>query len=216
MKTIKQTLALLAFTTCISSCAMILGIDSNTLMKVQKGMTKEEVTSILGKPMHRSFDHEVEGWTYEKGIAGSPGITVIALGFVDERLTYMDSYEKNINPPVAVYPSVEVGGEIHSRPHATGRVMNERDFQALYNKVKNKPFKDDQLELLEVGIGNKPLSCKQCVRMMLIYPFDDDRLEVLRIMAPNIVDRENYEEIIDALDFLSSEDKVRKIMGIRK
>lgn len=217
MRTIKLTLALLVFAICISSCATILGIDSNTLMRIQKGMTKQEVTSILGQPMHRSFDHEVEGWTYEKNIAGAPGITVIELGFVDGRLTYMDSYEKYTNPPVAVYPSVEVNGDIPSRPHVTvGRGMSERDFQSLYNKVKSKPFKDDQLELLENGIGNRKLSCKQCVRMMSIYTFDDDKLKVLKILAPNIADRENYDEIIDALDFISSEEKARHIWGIKK
>ena len=54
MKTIKLTLALLAFAICMGSCAMILGIDSNTLMKIQKGMTKEEITSILGQPIQRT------------------------------------------------------------------------------------------------------------------------------------------------------------------
>lgn len=94
--------------------------------------------------------------------------------------------------------------------------MNERDFLSLYNKVKSKPFKDDQLDLLEAGIGNRGLSCKQCVRMMSIYRFDDDKLEVLKILAPNISDRENYDEIINALDFISSEEKARSIMGIKK
>ena len=85
-----------------------------------------------------------------------------------------------------------------------------------YNKVKAKPFKDDQLDLLEAGIGNRGLSCKQCVRMMSIYRFDDDKLEVLKILAPNISDRENYDEIINALDFISSEEKARSILGIKK
>ena len=121
----------------------------------------------------------------------------------------MDSYEKYTNPPVAVYPSVEIGGEAPSRPHVSGgRGMNERDFLSLYNKVKSKPFKD--------GIGNRGLSCKQCVRMMSIYRFDDDKLEVLKILAPNISDRENYDEIINALDFISSEEKARSILGIKK
>ena len=159
----------------------------------------------------------MEGWRYEKSISGAPGITIIDLGFVDGKVTYMDSYEKYTNPPVAVYPSVEIGGEAPSRPHVSGgRGMNERDFQSLYNKVKSKPFKDDQLELLEAGIGNRGLSCKQCVRMMSIYRFDDDKLEVLKIIAPNISDRENYDEIIDALDFISSEEKARSILGIKK
>ena len=43
MKTIKLTLALLAFAICMGSCAMILGIDSNTLMKIQKGDRKSVV-----------------------------------------------------------------------------------------------------------------------------------------------------------------------------
>lgn len=74
----------------------------------------------------------------------------------------------------------------------------------------------DQLDLLEAGIGNRGLSCKQCVRMMSIYRFDDDKLEVLKILAPNISDRENYDEIINALDFISSEEKARSILGIKK
>ena len=54
------------------------------------------------------------------------------------------------------------------------------------------------------------------MRMMSIYRFDDDKLEVLKIIAPNISDRENYDEIINALDFISSEEKARSILGIKK
>ena len=42
------------------------------------------------------------------------------------------------------------------------------------------------------------------------------KLEVLKILAPNISDRENYDEIINALDFISSEEKARSILGIKK
>ncbi|KAA5429186.1 DUF4476 domain-containing protein, partial [Bacteroides cellulosilyticus] len=35
-------------------------------------------------------------------------------------------------------------------------------------------------------------------------------------LAPNISDRENYDEIINALDFISSEEKARSILGIKK
>ena len=94
MKTIKLTLALLVFAICMGSCAMILGIDSNTLMKIQKGMTKEEITSILGQPMHRSFDHEVEGWRYEKSISGAPGIDVYKRQ-VDDIACLFGAYHQN-------------------------------------------------------------------------------------------------------------------------
>lgn len=91
--------------------------------------------------------------------------------------------------------------------------MNERDFKELYNKVKAKPFKDDQLELLAVGAVNNFFTCNQCIRLMSIYTFDDDKLKVVELLAPHIVDRENYEDIIDSLSFLSSEEKVRKLFS---
>lgn len=72
---------------------------------------------------------------------------------------------------------------------------------------------NDQLELLSIGVGNRYFSCQQCIRLMSIYTFDDDKLKVLDIVAPRIADRENYEDIVDSLDFLSSQDKVRKMFA---
>ena len=48
MKTIKLTLALLAFMIGINSCASIIGSSKDIMMSVQKGMTQKEVSSILG------------------------------------------------------------------------------------------------------------------------------------------------------------------------
>lgn len=216
MKTMKMTFALFTLAICISGCASILGLEESTLMKIQKGMTQEEIVSILGQPIHRSFDHETEGWTYEKFFTKSPGITIIELGFEDEKLVFMDSYEKSPNPSVAVYPSIENNREVPYRPRpSVGNGMNERDFLSLYTKVESKPFKDDRLEMLRNSIGNRAVNCKQCIRMMSIFRFDDDKLEVLKILAPNISDRENYDEIIEALDFISSQEKAKKMLGIR-
>ena len=47
---------------------------------------------------------------------------------------------------------------------------------------------------------------------MSIYTFDDDKLEVLNIVAPQIIDFENQEEIIKSLSFISSEEKAEKIL----
>ena len=190
MKTIKLTLALLAFMIGINSCASIIGSSKDIMMSVQKGMTQKEVSSILGKPQYRRFDQETEQWEYVKLVAGgnlSTVTTSIVIDFVNGRVVGMNSFNTAPHPPVAVYPAIEVGdGTASSRPHVSGgRGMNERDFQSLYNKVKSKPFKDDQLE-------------------------------VLKIIAPNISDRENYDEIINALDFISSEEKARSILGIKK
>ena len=94
--------------------------------------------------------------------------------------------------------------------------MGDNDFQQLYNKVKQKPFKDDQLDILSLAAERRWFSGRQCVRLMSIYTFDDDKLKVLKILATRIVDRENYDEIINSLDFLSSENKAKEMLGISK
>lgn len=40
--------------------------------------------------------------------------------------------------------------------------------------------------------------------------FDDDKMKVLRIFAPNIVDPENYEAILDVIDSLFKKDDAKK------
>ena len=40
-------------------------------------------------------------------------------------------------------------------------------------------------------------------------------MKVLRIFAPNIVDPEHYEAILDVIDSLFKKDDAKKILGIR-
>ncbi len=94
--------------------------------------------------------------------------------------------------------------------------MKDEEFNAFYSKIKNKPFKDDQLELLQTGAENRFFTCKQCLRLMSIYTFDDDKLEVCRVIIPRIVDRENYDKIVDGVSFISSQEKVRAMFGLPK
>lgn len=138
-------------------------------------------------PDYRRFDHDFEQWEFIKADQLMGTRTIILVDFDNDRVVNMDSFDGNSNPtpvpPLAICPPKDMDYDRplppthnHGRP---GRSMNERDFKELYNKVKAKPFKDDQLELL----------------------------------APHIVDRENYEEIIGSLSFLSSEEKVHKIFS---
>lgn len=103
----------------------------------------------------------------------------------------------------------------HSGPHRPKhKAMNPHDFENLYKKVKNKAFKDDQMELLSVGVVNNYFTCKQTARLMSIFTWDDEKMKVLRMVSNRIVDRENGKEIIKTLDSLFKQDDARKILGI--
>ena len=99
-----------------------------------------------------------------------------------------------------------------SRRHSA---MNEKDFQFLYKIIKKKSFDDDRMEILSVGVLDNYFTCQQCVRLMSLYKFDDDKLKILRIMVGHIVDLENHHDILMRLDFESNKLKALNILGIR-
>lgn len=99
-----------------------------------------------------------------------------------------------------------------SRHHSA---MHEKDFQFLYKIIKKKSFDDDRMEILSVGVLDNYFTCHQCVRLMSLYKFDDDKLKILRIMAGHIVDLENHHDILMRLDFESNKLKALYILGIR-
>ena len=99
-----------------------------------------------------------------------------------------------------------------SRRHSA---MNEKDFQFLYKIIKKKSFDDDRMEILSVGVLDNYFTCQQCVRLMSLYKFDDDKLKILRIMAGHIVDMENHHDILMRIDFDSNKLKALDILGIR-
>ena len=102
--------------------------------------------------------------------------------------------------------------ELPSRHHSA---MNEKDFQFLYKIIKKKSFDDDRMEILSVGVLDNYFTCQQCVRLMSLYKFDDDKLKILRIMAGHIVDLENHHDILMRIDFDSNKLKALDILGIR-
>ena len=93
--------------------------------------------------------------------------------------------------------------------------MNEKDFQFLYKIIKKKSFDDDRMEILSVGVLDNYFTCQQCVRLMSLYKFDDDKLKILRIMAGHIIDLENHHDILMRLNFESNKQKALDILGIR-
>lgn len=99
-----------------------------------------------------------------------------------------------------------------SRRHSA---MNEKDFQFLYKIIKKKSFDDDRIEILSVGVLDNYFTCHQCVRLMSLYKFDDDKLKILRIMAGHIVDLENHHDVLMRLDFESNKLKALDILGIK-
>lgn len=219
MNTLKQTLLTLLICATLSSCSLT---TSSTIMKVQKGMSQQEVTHLLGKPDFRRFDQGTEQWEYTKTNMSTATSTVIIIDFIDGQVANMDSFNGEVPPPpVAVCPPAEIITiEPSDRPHHVDKhkpgrkAMHPEDFENLYNKVKKKPFTDDKMELLSVGTVNNYFTCHQTARLMSLFTWDDEKMKVLNMVAKRIVDKENGKQIVKTLDSLFKQDDARKILGI--
>ena len=85
--------------------------------------------------------------------------------------------------------------------------LSDEKFTILYNKVKKASFDDNKFDLIEVASLGCYYSCAQVVRIMKVFPFDDEQLKALKMMAPHIVDLQNTGLIYKIFSFDSEKDK---------
>lgn len=213
MKSTKLIPLLLIIVISLSSCSLFNGTLTNSkMMSIQKGMTKNEIQRLLRTPDYRNFNQEIEEWVYI-----TPDKNLI-IGFYNDLVETMNTYPAGTYYNRSAYPGYNNSSYPPSYsssypPMNYDASARERDFLQLYEAVKREPFKDNQFQTLMNGVYNRSFTVNQVVRMMTIYPFDDDRLRVLEIMAPGIIDRENQKQIHDALSFSSSRDKAQNIIN---
>ena len=95
----------------------------------------------------------------------------------------------------------------HRPGYGYNRVMNDQLFQTFYKEMKNEPFKDDRMKLLNAALAGSDFTSAQCLQLTKLYTFDDDRMEIMKIMYPRIVDKEAFFTVINTLTFSSSKEK---------
>ena len=100
----------------------------------------------------------------------------------------------------------------HRPGYGYDRVMNDQLFQTFYKEMKNEPFKDDRMKLLNAALAGSDFTSAQCLQLTKLYTFDDDRMEIMKIMYPRIVDKEAFFTVINTLTFSSSKEKMKDFM----
>ena len=105
----------------------------------------------------------------------------------------------------------------HRPGYGYNRVMNDQLFQTFYKEMKNEPFKDDRMKLLNAALAGSDFTSAQCLQLTKLYTFDDDRMEIMKIMYPRIVDKEAFFTVINTLTFGTSKEKMKDfIIGYGK
>lgn len=185
---------------------------TNPSMQIQKGMNTDAIIKLMGEPQYRSFIDNSEEWVFERPISTNGDIKVIVVTFVNGKVYELNSFPQ-MKYPMQQHPPVYINTNRPNSPNDKIVAMDNSAFETLYSSVTKKPFKDDKLELMKVGLSDRYLTCSQCLKLMSIFTFDDEKLNVIRIVGSRITDKENSAKIVDSLSFMSSQTEAKKIIG---
>ena len=214
----KRNEVMALITTTILMFAVCLSASAKGKRNVERGMTKQEVIAILGEPKLTSFDMYGDKWEYAKYnnlFGDSKYITVFfdrngKVVQYDTRI--IDPKTSNVQQPQHPTPPLYDGRCDPDGRMDYGYCLDDASFSKLYNKVKKASFDDNKFDLIEVASLGCYYSCAQVVRIMKIFPFDDEQLKALKMMAPHIVDLQNTGLIYKVFSFDSEKDKAEEII----
>lgn len=89
------------------------------------------------------------------------------------------------------------------------RVMDDLLFSQFMDNMRKEPFSNNRKKLIETALAGSGFTSAQCLQVAKLYSFDKDRMEVMKMMYPRVVDREAFFTVIDALTFSSNKDAMR-------
>ena len=190
-----EVMALIATT--ILMFAVCLSASAKGKRNVERGMTKQEVIAILfgdSKYITVFFDRNGKVVQY------------------DTRIIEPNSQTSNVQQPQQPTPPLYDGRCDPDGRMDYGYCLDDASFNILYNKMKKASFDDNKFDLIEVASLGCYYSCAQVVRIMKIFPFDDEQLKALKMMAPHIVDLQNTGLIYKIFSFDSEKDKAEEII----
>ena len=205
--------------------AICLSASAKGKKTVERGMTKQEVMTILGQPKLTSFDAYGDRWDYFKinvltgeskqitvGFDLNGRVVAYNTRFVDDSTSCDGVNNRNNAATDNSQHPVPPYGAGPDAPFFYGHCLDDASFAKLYNKVKSASFDDNKFDLLEVASLGCFYSCEQTARMMRQFSFGDKQLKVLSMMAPHIVDPQNAIVIYNVLTFDSEKAKAGEIL----
>lgn len=197
--------------------AFAVSVQAKVTKPIERGMSKEQVTSIIGRPMTTSFDEGGETWQYTKSRGG-----LLYPYWVDITVSF-DGNGKVVayNEKVAEQPStanVQTSSSTVSQQYpAYGnrygmRSLSDADFNILLSKVKSASFENGKLDLIQVASLGGYFTCSQCASLLSVFSFASGKMKALEFVGPHLVDPQNASDIYRQFSFSSDKDKAAEIV----
>lgn len=201
----------------VMSCGLMSNFSSSTMMDIQKGMTQQEVSKLLGKPNHRSFNENSEMWEY-RGYTTATTYSVMEIVFEDGRVVEMNTFEDptvrvqtpptpSSDPTTVVIaptyrPSYRPDGNVSRR-----EVMTDANFNRFMQSL-NSGFSSDRTKKIENAMSTIWFTSAQAKRLLGLFHFSSEQVAFLKQIYPKIIDKQNFYTVIDAMSFSTDRNAV--------
>ena len=93
-----------------------------------------------------------------------------------------------------------------------GNVMSNREFNDVKDQIRKEWFEANRLTSARVIIDKNNFTTQQVKDLMLLFTFENNRLEVAKYAYRKTVDKHSYYQLNDAFTFNSSKDELARFI----
>ena len=112
------------------------------------------------------------------------------------------------NPPHYIMPD-------YNGPIGCPYPMSREDFIEAKSSISSKDFEDTKMTVAKLVVGNNCLTCKQVKEIMMLFTFENTKLDFAKFSYGYTFDIGNYYKLNDAFTFSSSVDELNKYINSR-
>ncbi len=85
--------------------------------------------------------------------------------------------------------------------------MDPVEFSGLLARVEDADFEDDKMQIVRAAARNHCFTVNQVAQIAQAFEYDDDRLAVIKLLYPNIVDKADVYKLYDVFTFSSTREE---------
>lgn len=134
--------------------------------------------------------------------------------------TTSSSSSSNMGYPPGPPPPAPAGNvyvlEGYNGPHNCNWPMSPGDFESAKSSIKSKSFEDSKLTIAKQILGSNCMLSSQVKEVMLLFDFENTRLDFAKFAWGKTFDYGNYYKLNDAFTFESSIDDLNKYIEGKK
>lgn len=114
--------------------------------------------------------------------------------------------------PKKAKTAASANSAMQAQNHVERPPLGDHQFKSLLNQLKDQPFQKGQVVVLSRWVQQYKMTSQQVATVLKMQRFQNDRLEVLKVLAGSVSDTENINIVLDVIRFREEREAAEKII----